>query len=222
MVRPNSPDPLVVVYEHPMRAFIRATIAVLILLCWRAGCRMVLSAGRTFRPRGIGLLWLPDRLAFRLVRTRFYGRMRPRQWVTITKQEHIDLTARANYWEAQHARVKAQLEELKQGNLLKEAKIKDLRNRLFGKKSEKNSPLQSEKHGQEDTDALGSLCESPRQGRYALVSVGGPFTLYGPDWLPLAGGYGRARSRRNSFCHRQLRVVPRSGAPFGGQVRREP
>ena len=73
------------------------------------------------------------------------------QWVTITKQEHIDLTSRANYWEAQHARVKSQLEELKQDNLLKEAKIKDLQNRLFGKKSEKNSPLQSEKDRQEDT-----------------------------------------------------------------------
>ena len=74
-----------------------------------------------------------------------------RQWVTITKQEHIDLTSRASYWEAQHARVKSQLEELKQDNLLKEAKIKDLQNRLFGKKSEKNSPLQSEKDRQEDT-----------------------------------------------------------------------
>jgi transposase len=73
------------------------------------------------------------------------------QWVTITKQEHIDLTSRASYWEAQHARVKSQLEELKQDNLLKEAKIKDLQNRLFGKKSEKNSPLQSEKDRQEDT-----------------------------------------------------------------------
>lgn len=72
------------------------------------------------------------------------------QWVTITKQEHIDLTSRASYWEAQHARVKSQLEELKQDNLLKEAKIKDLQNRLFGKKSEKNSPLQSEKDRQED------------------------------------------------------------------------
>jgi hypothetical protein len=43
------------------------------------------------------------------------------------------------YWEAQHARVKAQLEELKQGNLLKEAKIKDLRNRLFGKRARRTA-----------------------------------------------------------------------------------
>jgi len=67
------------------------------------------------------------------------------QWVTITKQELIDLNWRANYWEAQHARAKSQIEALKQDNSLKDAKIKDLRNRLFGKKSEKNSPLKSER-----------------------------------------------------------------------------
>jgi hypothetical protein len=59
------------------------------------------------------------------------GRSSPfsRQWVTITKQEHIDLACRASYWEAQHARVKSRLEEARQDNLLKDAKIKDLRNR---------------------------------------------------------------------------------------------
>jgi len=73
------------------------------------------------------------------------------QWVTITKQEHIDLACRASYWEAQHARVKSQLEEARQDNLLKDAKIKDLQNRLFGKKSEKNSPRKSEKDGKDDS-----------------------------------------------------------------------
>ena len=68
-----------------------------------------------------------------------------REWVTITKQEHIDLKCRANYWEAQHARVKSESEALKQEILLKDAKIRDLQNRLFGKKSEKSSPLKSEK-----------------------------------------------------------------------------
>jgi len=72
------------------------------------------------------------------------------QWVTITKQEHIDLRHRASYWEAQHGRAKSQIEALKQEIILKDAKIKDLQNRLFGKKSEKNSPLKSEK-GDADT-----------------------------------------------------------------------
>ena len=72
------------------------------------------------------------------------------QWLTITKQEHIELSWRASYWEAQHARVKAQMEALKQDNSLKDAKIKDLQNRLFGKKSEKHNPLKSEKGGKAD------------------------------------------------------------------------
>ena len=73
------------------------------------------------------------------------------QWVTITKQEHIDLTSRANYWEAQHARAKSEIEKLRQEAILKDAKIKDLQNRLFGKKSEKTSARKSEKDGQGGT-----------------------------------------------------------------------
>lgn len=66
-------------------------------------------------------------------------------WVTITKQEHIELRQRASYWEAQHGRAKAKLAELEQALVVKEAKIKDLQNRLFGKKSEKHAGLKSEK-----------------------------------------------------------------------------
>ena len=68
-----------------------------------------------------------------------------REWVTITKQEHIELNAWANYWEAQHTRVKAQLEKAEQEILLRDAKIKDLQNRLFGKRSEKGTTAKSEK-----------------------------------------------------------------------------
>ena len=67
------------------------------------------------------------------------------QWVTITKQEHIELNWRANYWEAQHARVKSQLEEARQEIIVKDAKIKDPQNRLFGKKTEKDKTAKSEK-----------------------------------------------------------------------------
>ena len=73
------------------------------------------------------------------------------QWVTITKQEYIDLRHRASYWEAQHARVKSQLEEARQEILLKEAKIKDLQNRLFGKKTEKDKTAKSEKGNTPDS-----------------------------------------------------------------------
>ena len=67
------------------------------------------------------------------------------QWVRITKQERIELEWRANYWEAQHEQLKAKNAELKQELILREAKIKDLQNRVFGKKSEKCSSLPSEK-----------------------------------------------------------------------------
>lgn len=66
--------------------------------------------------------------------------------VTITKQDYIELRHRARYWEALHARAKSQLEALKQGLILKDAKIKALQNRLFGRKSEKHNPLKSEKN----------------------------------------------------------------------------
>ena len=75
------------------------------------------------------------------------GRLPPfsQEWVTITKQEHIELRHRASYWEAQHARAKSKIEELEREIALKDAKIKDLQNRLFGKKSEKARALKSEK-----------------------------------------------------------------------------
>ena len=65
--------------------------------------------------------------------------------VTITKQEQIELHQRANYWEAQHAQAKKKIEALEQEIIFKDAKIKDLQNRLFGKKSEKGSTANSEK-----------------------------------------------------------------------------
>jgi len=65
------------------------------------------------------------------------------QWVRITKQERIELEWRANYWEAQHEQLKAKNAELKQELILRDAKIKDLQNRVFGKKSEKCSSLPS-------------------------------------------------------------------------------
>ena len=65
--------------------------------------------------------------------------------VTITKQEYIELRHRANYWEAQHARAKKKIEALEQEIIFKDAKIKDLQNRLFGKNSEKGTTAKSEK-----------------------------------------------------------------------------
>ena len=68
-----------------------------------------------------------------------------REWITITKQQYIELEAQAHYWQSLHSRAKARIEELEQELLLKDAKIKDLQNRLFGKKSEKQNSSTSQK-----------------------------------------------------------------------------
>jgi transposase len=61
------------------------------------------------------------------------------QSVALTKQAYIELTWKANYWQAQHARLverevalKAQVEAL-------EATVRDLNQRLYGTKSEKSA-----------------------------------------------------------------------------------
>ena len=61
------------------------------------------------------------------------------QTVVLTKQAYIELTWKANYWQAQHARLverevalKAQVEAL-------EATVRDLNQRLYGTKSEKSA-----------------------------------------------------------------------------------
>jgi transposase len=67
------------------------------------------------------------------------------EWVTITKEERIKLIHQANYWKAQHAQLKQKIVVLEEQNQYKDAKIKDLQNRLFGKKSEKQGLAKSEK-----------------------------------------------------------------------------
>ena len=64
------------------------------------------------------------------------------EWVTISKQEYIERRSQASYWQVQHGRAKARIAELEQELAVKEAKIKDLPQRLFGKKSEKLDPAQ--------------------------------------------------------------------------------
>ena len=74
------------------------------------------------------------------------------EWVTITKEERIALTHQASYWKAQHAQLKQKFAKLEEESLRKDAKLKDLQNRLFGKKSEKQGLAKSEK---KDSTATG-------------------------------------------------------------------
>ncbi len=67
------------------------------------------------------------------------------EWVKITKEEHIELIHRASYWEAQYSQLKQKFAKAEAESQRKDAKIKDLQNRLFGKKSEKQGSAKSEK-----------------------------------------------------------------------------
>lgn len=67
------------------------------------------------------------------------------EWVTITKQTYIKLTHQANYWQAQHTQIKQKCASLEEEAQYKDAKIKDLQKRLFGKQSEKQGLAKSEK-----------------------------------------------------------------------------
>jgi transposase len=67
------------------------------------------------------------------------------QQVSITKAEYVDLAQKANYWKAQHAHLKEKCARLEEECQRKDARIRDLQNRVFGKKSEKQSTANSEK-----------------------------------------------------------------------------
>ncbi len=59
--------------------------------------------------------------------------------IQLTQAEHIELKWNGNYWKRQHEHLKKQNEELKQALELAHAKIRDLEQRLYGKKSEKGT-----------------------------------------------------------------------------------
>ncbi len=67
------------------------------------------------------------------------------EWITITKQEHIELKSQASYWKAQHDQVKIKLEKANQKISEYLGKIKDLKNRVFGKKTEKGKSTSENK-----------------------------------------------------------------------------
>ncbi|MDA9982613.1 IS66 family transposase, partial [Gammaproteobacteria bacterium] len=62
-----------------------------------------------------------------------------RNIVHLTQAEHIELKWQGNYWKRQHGYLKKQNQELKQELDLAHGKIRDLKQRLYGKKSEKGT-----------------------------------------------------------------------------------
>jgi transposase len=61
--------------------------------------------------------------------------------VTLTQREYVEIKWQASYWKAQHARVIARELELKEKLKQKEAIIRDLNQRLYGKSSEKGGSV---------------------------------------------------------------------------------
>lgn len=81
-----------------------------------------------------------------------------KQTVVLTKQDYIALKWEANYWRSQHARLVQHEVALKAQVAALEAQIRDLNQRLYGKKSEtsagsealgKSNPAPSRKRGQQ-------------------------------------------------------------------------
>ena len=79
--------------------------------------------------------------------------------VSISKQEYVQLKWDAQYWQMQHQRTLSREAELKARIEALRAQVRDLRQRLFGRKTEK-SPARSEQQSK------------PQSKRRAASSVG--------------------------------------------------
>lgn len=89
-----------------------------------------------------------------------------REQVLISKAEYIELRQQVGYWTAQHLRATRRIENLEQELLLKEARIKDLQKRLFGKKSEKGGTTPSGTgQSKRSTRPRGQQKDTPGHGR---------------------------------------------------------
>ena len=59
--------------------------------------------------------------------------------ITLTQEEHVKLKWNANYWKGLHKQLKQKNEDLQQELESAQARIRDLKQRLYGKKSEKGA-----------------------------------------------------------------------------------
>jgi transposase len=64
--------------------------------------------------------------------------------ILITEKEYLELKSEVGYWQAMHKKAISREKKLKQTIKEREGQIRDLRNRLFGKKSEKKSSSKDE------------------------------------------------------------------------------
>ena len=71
------------------------------------------------------------------------------EMVSISKQEYIELIAQKNYWQAGYVNAQKKIKKLEQKIHFKDGQLKDLRNRLFGKRSEKKNSSKGSKKNSE-------------------------------------------------------------------------
>ena len=119
------------------------------------------------------------------------------QWVRITKEEHIALTHRANYWQGQYAQLKQKFDRSEAESQRKDAKIKDLQNRLFGKKSEKQGSAKSEKG--EKTTSNRKRGQQPGRGGHGLSVANSNFSHQNSCLDRLAARYNVPYPRASKF-----------------------
>ena len=67
------------------------------------------------------------------------------QYVILTKQEHIEIKSEASYWKTQHTRAIERIAALEKKLEEAEGKIRDLKHRLYGQKSEQGSQPRNNK-----------------------------------------------------------------------------
>ncbi len=108
-----------------------------------------------------------------------------RNLVQLTQAEHIELKWQRSYWKRQHEHVKKQNGQLRQDLDLAHAKIKDLNQRLYGKKSEKGTTKADQPttgDGQDSARPRGQQKGSKGHGRTARPDL--PMVEEGRDVAP--------------------------------------
>ena len=73
--------------------------------------------------------------------------------ILISEQEYLELKSEVGYWRAMHKKAISRENKLKQTVKEQEGKIRDLKSRLFGKKSEKKSSSKDENKSESSTSA---------------------------------------------------------------------
>ena len=89
--------------------------------------------------------------------------------VVLSKLEHIELKSQLNFYKAQHERALAREAALKQQLAQEQAKVRDLNQRLYGRKSEQTKPSEASSQAPSPTPARsrGQQLGSPGHGRTA-------------------------------------------------------